>query len=193
MANKKKNQVEINEVEEQELPELFHDGDYFTAMVKVRGKKELVKIRGIIKDDGYGFSLLNNQTGDEADCDDDSHGFNYEVVLDGNTQSDLDDAGIVEFSVVTDKRVKKVIDGDQFPEIAGFRPRKRANGNVVFGCGAVEVTQKDIANWLTFMKLIKGKKGYKDFLNLNETIAHEAGSADDIIDIDLGVVEKLLD
>src|SRR5688572_8502369 len=108
MANKKLSQVEQEPLEEQDEDPVFEAGDYYTALVKIKGTKELVKIRGkVIENNGWGnsdYSLLNNQGGEEADCDDDENGFSFEIPVSNNTQSGLDEAGVKEFTVVTDKR-----------------------------------------------------------------------------------------
>jgi hypothetical protein len=193
MANKKISQVEeTNEEVDMEEPELFQGGDYYSALVKVKGKRDLVKIRGIVSlsDD---YTLLNAQgVGEEADCDDDEHGFSYELYVGDSTQSALDMAGVKEFSLVTDARAKKVIENDQLDEIAGHRPRKLSNGKISFGCGAVEVTVDEITNWLKFMEKIQSMKGWEKFLDLNEKIATET-DVNELKDIKLKDVRKILE
>jgi hypothetical protein len=195
MANKKISQDVENEQDvDIEEPEVFQDGDYYTALVKVKGTKELVKIRGIVKELSYsgGYTLLNNQGGEETDCDDDEHGFSFEVFVESNTQTALERTGVKEFSVVTDKRVIKVIDNDQLPEIAGHRARRLKNGDISFGCGAIEVSQEDVTNWVKFMEKIQSMKGWEDFLDLNDRISSET-SVGDLQDIDVKEVKKLLE
>ena len=189
MASKKQSEVKAGNKEEVKEP-AFVAGDYFSALYK-RGKKEPIKIRGII---GYyggydTFYLANNQAGDE-NCDEE--GFSFEVCVRGNTLSHLEKAGISEFHVITDARAKKVIDNDKLPEIASHSARKKTNGDISFGCGSIEFTKEEIQLWLKFMEKIKTMKGWKEFLSMNYLIFGEIDD-DALASIDLRDVKKLLE
>jgi len=176
---------------EEEAPSLFEDGDYFVALVKVKGKREPVKIRGMINQVGnYGYELYNNQHGKEVDCDENDD-FDFRIDLDGNTQSDLDKAGIVEFSVVTDKRIIKVIDNDRLPDIGSFSARRTADGDITFGCGAVTFSKEDISVWLDVSTKLRKLKGWEKFNEMNEEILEEM-RVDELNAIDLDDVKKLI-
>jgi len=179
-------------VEQEELPSLFEDGDYFVALVKVKGKREPVKIRGIVEE-GYirGFDLFNNQHGDEVDCDENEH-FSFVIPVDGSTQADLDRAGIVEFSVPTDKRIIKVIESDKLPRIADNVAKKRNDGSISFGCGAIEFEKEEIAVWLDVSTKLRKIKGWEKFNEMNEKILGEI-SVWEFNDIDLDDVKKLIE
>lgn len=184
MAVKKNSKVdEIEEVS------IFEDGDYFTA--QVRNGNKTVKIRGIAVESDWGrYELRNNQFGEEVDCDDES-GFSFGVHIRGNTLAALQSAGVYNFSVVTDKRIIKIIENDKLPEIAGHQPRKLSNGDISFGCGAIELSAEDVESWVSVMEKLKKIPGYKRFLEINDEIVHET-SLDDLLLIDLADVKKLL-
>ena len=193
--SKKVSTKEVEVLEEDVQQPLFKNGDYYTALLKVDGKKQPVKIRGkaVIIDNIFRKShqLFNNQAGDDVDCDNDIT-FSFVVELGGNTQADLDEAGIKEFSIVTDRRVKRVIDNDQLPEIADYQARKRSDGTITFGCGSVEYSKEDIAIWLKFMEKIRPLKDSERFFEMMDEINSEVNLGD-VLRINLKDVRRLLE
>ena len=125
------------------------DGQYYTAVVNRK------KIRGIVWWDGENqWYLLNNQgVGDSYEDFDDDCKFNHGLYM-SEEDEDFEPIShsemlkkhkVNQFQVVTDKRVKKVIDNDAVPEILGYRVRKKGD-TYIFGCGAVRLTKKQITN-----------------------------------------------
>ena len=174
-----------------ETIELFQDGDYYTASVKVPGKRELVKIRGVVQQDNYsGFNLLNNQgVGQEADC---SENYGSHVWVSEATPQSLAASGVKDFKVVTDKRIIKLIDNDVLPQIAGHQPRILPSGMVAFGCGSITVTVKQMQDFYTIMSKIQSTSGAKEFFRLVTEIVDEI-SEEGLASIDLKSVKKILD
>lgn len=175
------------ELEEQEL---FHRGEYFTAMVKVKGKKELIKIRGIVGTDYMGYTLNNEQgVGEEADCNED---FSYSLHIDSNLQEDLDRAGVQEFRIVKDRRQMAVIDGDRLPEVMGHQPKKMARGTVAFGCGAVELSKKQITSYIRVFEKVHQMPEFKDFVDVLAEVSLEE-DVSNITSIKLADLKRLIE
>lgn len=144
---------------------LLVDGAYYTAFAKRK------KIRGMIYDNGCGdFRLLNNQgVGDSyADFYDDcdfSHGLHIERDINWDEKSHnwveksdeqaLKTCGVTQFQIVTDRRVKAVINADILPKVAGFKVIKLSNGSFSFGCGALVLTPKEVEKFVTDFKRVK--------------------------------------
>lgn len=187
MATKKKQSEEVLE------KDLFQDGDYFSAEIKTPGKQKNIKIRGIIEQLwGYGnvrYLLANNQNGEELDC---NHEFSFGVHVSGANEEGLAAANLTNFTVITDKRLIKVIENDKLPEIANYRAKQDSYGEVSFGCGAVTVSKDEIKTFLAGMERLKGMKDIRQFFEVCDTIMREE-SVDTLVDIDTKEVTKLLE
>lgn len=188
MATKKKNTEEFIDIEE--LPSVLEEGNYYTALVKVKGKRELVKIRGIVGVDYVDDACLyNNQgVGDEADCEEGS-GFSFVLDLYGNTQEHLDKAGVKEFTILTDKRAKAVIDNDKLPLVAGHQAKITRSGMISFGCGAITVSKEDAQSFVNIMTKISAIDGIERFLDIVSEMAEQGVSPQDV---NLADVRKIL-
>jgi len=191
MASKKKQ----NEQEVLELPVLVQDGDYFSAEVKMPGKQKNIKIRGMVESTGVDyngfmeFELVNNQHGYDLDCD---HEFSFAITISQGREEDMENSNIINYTKITDKRLIKVIENDKLPEIAGFRAKRGSDGQVTFGCGAVEVSKAEIKIFLEGMERLSGMKGKYDFFQVCDNIMGEE-SVDTLLNIDLKEVAKLLE
>lgn len=166
---------------------VLKDGQYYTAVVNRK------KIRGKVWENGSSeVYLLNNQSvGDECcDFDDDSD-FSYGVLIEKRynsdkgeyefTQESLDDAEVSSITIVTDRRIKKVIDSDILPETAGYKVRKNEDGTYVFGCGAVKVTKTELEQFIKYRKALDALNSSAEattYNNLLESYKDETNEED---------------
>lgn len=125
---------------------LAKEGQYFTAVYN----KE--KIRGVVSTNSGNseYVLCNKTQGEDASCADDNMGFAKYVDAYELTQDALEEAGISDFWLCTDKRQKAIIDTDKNPEVAGYVAQvdKDDEDVIKFGCGSVEFTREEIQLFL---------------------------------------------
>lgn len=192
MSRKKSSEVE--EVASEEM-EIMSDCDYFSASVKVKGKREPIKIRGRVEDFGGWPSedvrLMNSQYGEPGDCDS-QYDYPYQIQLNGRTQNHLDEVGITDFKILKDKRQMRVIDDDQLPEIVGHKVTITSDGSFSFGCGAVKLSRKEVETYVEVSEKIEKIKGYDVYDDIRQQVVDNEG-IEALEDIDLNEVKELLE
>lgn len=136
------------------------EGDYFSATYNRK------KIRGIVEnlgdDDRPEFRLQNSQgAGEELDCPENageefSHYIEVGYGILG-TIDDLKEVGVTNYVVLKDKGQKAIIDKDKLPVLDtgnGDWAVKVSGQSLIFGCGRVELTRKQIEGYLRFRENI---------------------------------------
>lgn len=144
---------------------LLNEGDYFSATV---GRK---KIRGIVgKSWDDRFFLANSKEGSDVTCEDeeDGLGFSHAIYLAEDaegTEQELYEEGVTNYTVLKDRRQKAIIERDKLPTLDMYSGNEYKvaikDGYFIFGCGAVELTRKQIEGYLRF-RAARKKWGIED-------------------------------
>lgn len=141
------------------------------------------KVRGVLEKHGSYVEIENAEN--IGDCQTDAlWPYKLDVDIDYLDEEDgpytiYDNYGIADIKIVTDKRLKRLIDMETYPMVAGYTVQK--DGNVfLFGCGDVSFTTKQITGFLEARKLLKSAK----FKAYNEVVDQLKSQDIDVEDID---------
>lgn len=163
----------------------FKNGDYFTA------KKDRKNIRGVVNYDANHEEdalILEGLIGDD-DTDDYNSNSSFprcfvlereEINLNPSSATYKEtnyrnetwgevfkNYGISGFKVVTDRRIKKLIDGDKLVKIGQHKIRVNKD-TFVFGCGAVSLERSEIEDVLKIKRILEEYE--MDFVELQDLI-----------------------
>lgn len=171
-----------------ELQKFFGDlkdtTEYY-YIATINGKK----VRGVLNKSGTWVGLENAE--EIGDCQTDAlWPYNLDVDIyyldDSDGHTIYNNYGITDIKIVTDKRLKRLIDMETYPMVAGYTVQKDGN-SFKFGCGDVVLTTKQIAGFLEARKLLKSAK----FKAYNEVVDQLNSQDIDVEDIEESDIKSI--
>lgn len=176
---------------------VLKDGAYFTA------KKNGKEFSGTVSYyDGDTYAYLNNnsfdtESNDVVDNDNFFHAISVKMLewngsFTEEKEIPVKDAmkreGITDFKIVKDKATIKKIENSKVPETIAGENVSRDGDWISFGCGAIEVTKKELE---LFVKYAERKKT-KEELSFEDLVRDIENQDHDLDEININDVKKLI-
>lgn len=163
--------------------------DYY-YIATIEGKK----VRGVLEKNNSWVGLQNAE--EFGECQTDAL-WPYNLDVDTNFL-DEDDShfggynnyGITDIKIVTDKRLKRLIDMETYPMVAGYTVQKDGN-SFKFGCGDVQLTTKQITGFIEARKLLQSAK-FKAYYQVVAELEAQDIHVDDIGESDIKSITQSL-